>query len=65
MSAMASQIIGVSIVQAQIKDSIKAQRHWPLSGESTDNQWIPFTNGQWREMYPFDDVIMMICNMIF
>ena len=37
MSVMASQITGVSIVfqpfvQAQIKENIKAPRHWPLRG---------------------------------
>ena len=40
MSAMASQITGVSIftqpfVQAQVKENIKAPRHWPLWGEFT------------------------------
>ena len=51
MNAMASQIIGVSIVclpcvQAQIKKNIKAPRHWPLLGESTGDRWIPLTKGQ-------------------
>ena len=46
MSAMASQITGVSIVQAQIKEDIKAPRDWPLWGESTGDQWIPRTKGQ-------------------
>ena len=46
MSAMACQITGVSIIcstffQAQIKESIKALRHWPLWGESTGDQGIP------------------------
>ena len=41
MSAMASQISGASIVcsivfQAQIKENIKAPRHWPLWGETTE-----------------------------
>ena len=30
MGAMASQIISVSIVQAQINENIQASRHWPL-----------------------------------
>ena len=41
MSAMVSQITGVSIaqllVQEQIKEKIKAPRHWPLCGEFTGN----------------------------
>ena len=51
MSAMASQITGVSIVaqpfdQAQIKEKIEAPRHWPLWRESTGDRWIPLTKGQ-------------------
>ena len=30
-------------IQAQIKENIKALRHWPLCGEVTDDQWIPRT----------------------
>ena len=46
ISAMASQITGVSIVystiiQAQIKENIKAPRHWPLWGEFTVDRWNP------------------------
>ena len=48
MSAMASQIIGVTqpFVQAQIKENIKAPRHWPLWGEFIGDQWIPRTKVQ-------------------
>ena len=46
MTVMASQITGVSIVQAQVKENIKAPRHWPLRGEFTDDRWIPCTKGQ-------------------
>ena len=51
MSAMASQITGVSIVaqsfvQAQIKEHIKAPRHWPLFEEPNADLWIPLTNCQ-------------------
>ena len=35
-------------VQAQIKENIKAPRHWPLCGEFTGNRWIPRTDGQQR-----------------
>ena len=34
------------IIQAQIKENIKAPRHWPLCGEFTGDRWIPRTNGQ-------------------
>ena len=33
-------------VQAQIKENIKASRHWPLRGEFTGDRWIPLTKGQ-------------------
>ena len=35
-------------IQAQIKENIKAPRHWPLWGEFTGDRWIPSTKGQWR-----------------
>ena len=28
-------------IQTQIKENIKAPRHWPLCGEFTGDQWIP------------------------
>ena len=49
MSAMGSEITGgliVPFVQAQIKENIKAPRHWPLRGESTGVRWIPLTKRQ-------------------
>ena len=51
MSAIASQITGVSIVYltrrlAQIKENIKARRHWPLWEEFTGDRWTPLTKGQ-------------------
>ena len=33
-------------IQTQIKENIKAPRHWPLCGEFTDSRWIPRTKGQ-------------------
>ena len=45
MTTMASQI------QTQIKENIKAPRHWPLCGEVTGT-------GVTRKMFPFDDVTM-------
>ena len=50
MGAVASQITDFTIdqlfIQAQIKENIKAPRHWPLCGEFTDDRWITRTNGQ-------------------
>ena len=43
-------------VQAQIKEIIKAPRHWLLREEFTGDWWNPRSKGQ----FPFDDVIM--CN---
>ena len=53
MSAVASQITGVSVVystrvQGQTKENIKAPRHWLLWGEFTGDRWIPRTKGQWH-----------------
>ena len=41
MSAVASEITSISIVQVQIKQNIKAPRHWPLQEEFTGDRWIP------------------------
>ena len=38
-------------VQAQIKENIKAPRHWPLWGESTGHRWIPLTKGMSFMLY--------------
>ena len=38
-------------IQAQIKENIKAPRHWPLCGEFTGDRWIFRTKGQWRGKY--------------
>ena len=40
-------------IQVQIKENIKAPRHWPMRGEFTGDK-KPVT----RKMFPFDDVIM-------
>ena len=48
-------------IQAQIKENIKAPRHWPLCGEFTGDRWIP--HNKWpvtRKMFPFDDVIFFV-----
>ena len=42
MRAMASQIISLTVVyQTQIKENIKAPRHWPLRGEFTGTGEFP------------------------
>ena len=51
MIGMASQITSITIVystifQVQMKENIKAPRHWRLWGEFTGDRWIPCTNGQ-------------------
>ena len=50
LSAMASQITGVSIVCSTVgsgtDQNIKAPRHKPLCGEFTGDRWIPHTKGQ-------------------
>ena len=53
MGTMVSQItssplFAQPLVQVQIKENIKAPRHWPLWGEITGDRWIPRTKGQWR-----------------
>ena len=49
MSTMASQITGLTIVKrlfkTQIKENVKAPRHWPLCVEFTGDRWIPRTKG--------------------
>ena len=51
MSAMASQITKSRLsnqpfIQAEMKENIKAPRHWPLWGEFTGDRSIPRTKGQ-------------------
>ena len=52
MGTIASQITSLMIVfstvysETQIKENIKASRHWPLCGEFTGDRWIPRTDGQ-------------------
>ena len=44
--ASASPLFTHPFIQAQIKENIKAPRHWPLWGEFTGDRWIPHTNGR-------------------
>ena len=53
MSAMASQIVGVSIVYPIVCSGAyqrkhQTLRHWPLWVEFTGDRCIPLTKGQWR-----------------
>ena len=60
LKSPASALFTQLFIQMQIKENIKAPRHWPLCGEFTGHRWIPRTNGPGtRKMFPFDDVIMM------
>ena len=36
------------LLKPQIKENIKAPRHWPLCVEFTGDRWIPRTMDQWR-----------------
>ena len=59
MSAMASQITGVSVVYSTVcLENIKAPRHWPLWGHSSVTGEFPIQRANNSEMFPFDDVIM-------
>ena len=45
MNTMASQVTGVPLFaqlldQGQIKENIKASRHWPLWGKFTGDRWV-------------------------
>ena len=41
MSTMASRLLTQPFIQAQIKENIKAPRHWPLCGEFTGEGSLP------------------------
>ena len=46
LKSPASRLFTQSFIQTQIKENIKAPRHWPLCGEFTGGRWIPRTKGQ-------------------
>ena len=54
LKSPASPLLFQPFIQKQIKENIKAPRHWPLCGEFTGDKW-PVT----RKMVQFDDVIMI------
>ena len=43
---LANSLFVQPFVQVYIKEYIKAPRHWPLWGESTNDRWISLTKGQ-------------------
>ena len=55
LKSLASPLFTQPCVQAQIKENIKAPRHWPLSAVKSPHKG-PLT----RKMLPLDDVIMML-----
>ena len=46
LKSPASPLFTQPFIEAQIKENIKAPRHWPLWGEFTVDRWIPRKNGQ-------------------
>ena len=48
LKSPASRLFTQSFIQAQIKENIKAPRHWPLCMEFTGDRGIPRTKGQLR-----------------
>ena len=46
LKSPASRLFTQAFIQTQIKENIKAPRHWLLCGELTGDRWIPRTNGQ-------------------
>ena len=48
LKSPASRLFTQPFIRAQIKENIKAPRHWPLCGGFTGDRWISRTNGQLR-----------------
>ena len=64
-----SPLFTQQFIRVQIKENIKAPRHWPLCVEFTGDRWIPRSSvnspHRWpatRNMLPFDDVIKASTN---
>ena len=59
LKSPASRLFTQPFIQAQIKENIKALRHWPLCGEI--HRWQVNSPHKWpvtRKMFPSDAVIM-------
>ena len=58
----ASRLFTQSFIQTQIKENIKAPRHWPLRGEFTGDRGPVNSPHKWpvtQKMFSFDDVIIL------
>ena len=58
LKSPASRLFTQPFIKAQIKENIKAPRHWPLCGEFTGDS--PHKGPVTWKLFPFDDVIMDI-----
>ena len=60
-------LITQPFIQAQMKENIKAPRHWHLWGEFTSDRWIPHHNGPvTRKMFPFDVIMTsLVFNVLY
>ena len=58
LKSPAPRLFSQSFIQAQIKENIKAPRHWPSCGETPGPVNSPHKGPVTRKMVPFDDVIM-------
>ena len=59
LKSPASRLFTQQVIQAQLKENIKAPRQWPLCGEFTGDRWTSLH--KWpvtRKILPLDDVIM-------
>ena len=61
----ASRLFTQPFIQAQIKENIKALRHWPLCANSPATGEFPQKWPVTRKMFPFDDVIMLVQLMVW
>ena len=51
LKSQAFQLLTQLFVQVQIKENIKAPRHWPLWGKFNGDRWISRTKSQWRGFF--------------
>ena len=60
LKSLASRLFTQPFIQAQIKENIKASRHWLLWEEFTGDRRIPTQRARNADLFLFDDVIMYI-----
>ena len=58
LKSPACRLFTQPFIQTQIKENIKAPRHWPLCGNSPGQVTSPHKGPVTRKMFLFDDVIM-------